>query len=140
MAYWASTFIRPSGARKGKGNYRSYTFSDAVAAITVARLRKAGYSLQALRKVARYLARVEGLENPLAEARLVVWGSDVLHVKVVDGDEKAWSLIQQPGQAVFGFVLDLHQVAEDIRDKVIRLQRSTKGGKAKASTAKRMTA
>src|SRR5581483_9338646 len=77
--HWARTkFIVPAVAdAKGTGSARRYGFGDLVALRVARELRQAGVSTQALRRVIEYLRKNKGLKNPLAEARLVVVGSDV---------------------------------------------------------------
>jgi len=55
--YWARTgLLRPSARdAAGKGSRRRYTFTDLVAAQTVASLRRASCPLQKIRKAVRYL-------------------------------------------------------------------------------------
>ena len=55
--YWARTgLLRPSAREAaGKGSRRRYTFTDLVAAQTVANLRRANCPLQKIRKAVRYL-------------------------------------------------------------------------------------
>lgn len=101
----------------GRGDWALFSFADVVAIKTVAELRRAGASLQCLRRVASYLRKIEGLEHPFAQARLVVVGDEVVLVK---GDREAWGTARRPGQGVFGFVLDLHQIAQNLRDDAER--------------------
>ena len=116
---WARTLVPPSDYRgSGRGHWSQFSFADVVAIRTIAELRKAGASLQCLRSVAEYLKTVEGLDHPFAQARLVVRGKEVLLVK---GDREAWGTARRPGQRVFGFVLDLEQIAKDLREDAQRL-------------------
>lgn len=71
--------------------------------------------LQTLRKVVRYLRQFKGLENPLAEARLVVASNDVL---LVQSQEELISVLKNPGQVVLHLVLDLPRVVEELREGV----------------------
>lgn len=117
LDYWArSGFLRPGlvGA-KGKGTRRLYSFRDLVALRTAKELRDLGVPLQTLRKVVGYLRRAKGLEQPLAEARLVVNGNDVL---LVQGKAELVSLIQSPHQGVLHLILDLPRIVAELREEV----------------------
>lgn len=121
LDYWVrSGFIKPSIAgAKGKGSKRLYSFRDLVALKTAKELRNLGVPLQTLRKVVRYLRQFKGLENPLAEARLVVAGNDVL---LVQSQEELISVLKNPGQGVLHLVLDLPKVVEELQEGVRKLR------------------
>lgn len=122
LKYWAKTFIRPSAKQaQGHGNWRLYSFQDAVAIKAAAELRRAGASLQCLRRVIVYLRSHHGLEHPLAEARLVVRGKDVF---LVQGNDQVISLVMKPGQRVFPFVLDFYRVVQELRSDAQRLAKA----------------
>ncbi|HEY8666484.1 MAG TPA: MerR family transcriptional regulator [Tepidisphaeraceae bacterium] len=57
LDYWARTrLLRPSAREAaGRGSRRRYTFTDLIAAQTVAKLRQANCPLQKIRKAVRYL-------------------------------------------------------------------------------------
>lgn len=82
LGHWDRTgLFKPSLAgAAGKGSTRFYSFLDVVQLRVAGELRAAGVSLRALKRIMEYL-RAEGLKQPLAEARLVVSGSDVLLVR-----------------------------------------------------------
>lgn len=117
LDHWDRTgFIKPSLAQaEGKGSARFYSFRDVVQLRVAKELRDAGVSLQALRKVMMFLRNVGGLETPLAEARLVVSGGDVLLVR---GREELVSALRAPGQGALHIVLDLPRVVEELRRKL----------------------
>lgn len=121
LDHWDRTgFLRPSLAQAaGRGSARFYSFRDVVQLRVARELRDAGVPLQALRRVAEHLRGVEGLEDPLAEARLVVSGRDVLLVR---GGEELVSALRAPGQSVLCFVLDLPRVVGELRRKLGRLE------------------
>src|SRR5947199_8214048 len=77
--HWARTkFIVPSIAdAEGTGTERKYAFNDLVALRVARELREAGISTQALRRVVAHLRSIEGLENPLAESRFIVVGTEI---------------------------------------------------------------
>lgn len=132
LDHWDRTgFVKPSLAPAGgRGSARFYSFRDLVRLRVAKELRAAGVSLQALRKIVDRLEDQLGLEDPLAEARLVVSGDDLLLVR--SGDELV-SVLKSPGQGVLQIVLDLPKVVEEINEKVARLSRGTSPGLLRAT-------
>lgn len=114
LDHWDRTgFIRPSLApAAGRGSARFYSFRDVVQLRVAKELRDAGIPLQALRRVVERIHGTEGLENPLAEAKLVVNGRDVLFVR---NQKELMSALDSPGQGVLSLVLDLPQVVRHLR-------------------------
>jgi DNA-binding transcriptional MerR regulator len=114
LDYWAKTkFIVPSVAEaKGTGTERKYAFNDLVALRIARQLRQAGISTQALRGVVKRLRSWTGANNPLAESHLVVIGSDV---KLVSNCTEVLSLLSDPGQASFAFMVDLIRTVKEIK-------------------------
>lgn len=119
--HWARTkFIVPSiASARGTGTERRYGFGDLVALRVARELRQAGVSTQALRRIVAYLRKNKGLRNPLAEARLVVVGSDVC---VVNGCNELDSLLRKPGQATFAFMVELGRAVEEVKTAVQSLR------------------
>ena len=113
LDFWArSGFIVPSIVQSaGKGSDRIYSFQDIVALRVAGKLRAAGISLQALRRVLAYLQEREGYESPLAETYLVSDGKDVFERR----QDEILSVLRRPGQAAFSWVLDLSGVVEEVR-------------------------
>lgn len=103
---WAKKgLVEPSvSPGTGTGSERVYSFSDLVALKVAFELRKAGVSTSSLKKVIQFLAENEGHEKPLANARLVVSGRDVL---VVRNSNELVSALSKPGQGCLSFVVDL---------------------------------
>jgi DNA-binding transcriptional MerR regulator len=103
---WAKNgLVSPSiGTGTGTGSERIYSFSDLVALKVAFEIRKAGVTTASLKKVVQFLQENHGLEKPLAEARLVVSGRDVL---VVRGEQQLVSALARPGQSCLSFVVDL---------------------------------
>ena len=117
--YWdRSGFLSPSVAgAQGKGSDRAYNFQDLIALRVARQLREAGISLQALRKIVRFLRKHKGLSSPLAETYLVTDGHDVFEKQ---GDA-VLSVLRQPGQRCFYFVLDLSRTVAELREAVEKL-------------------
>ncbi len=103
---WAKNgLVIPSiGVGAGTGSERVYSFSDLVALKVAFEIRRAGVTTASLKKVVQFLQENLGMENPLAEARLVVSGHDVL---VVRGERQLISALARPGQSCLSFVVDL---------------------------------
>jgi DNA-binding transcriptional MerR regulator len=103
---WANKgLVRPSVAEGlGSGSERVYSFRDLVALKVAFTLRRAGVKTSSLEKVVQFLHNTEGMDHPLAEARLIVSGRDVV---VVKGDRELMSVLSQPGQSCLSFVVDL---------------------------------
>lgn len=123
LDYWEGMgFLKPSIApARGKGSVRLYSFRDVVQLRVTKELRDAGASLQLLREVVDCLRNVEGLEDPLAETRLVVAGGDVLFVS---GQEELVSALRAPGQTVLQLILDLPRIVRELEEGVRRLHKS----------------
>jgi DNA-binding transcriptional MerR regulator len=117
LDHWARTkFIVPSiSDARGTGTERQYAFDDLVALRVARELREGGISTQALRRVVDKLRSMKKLQNPLAESRLVVVGSDV---KLVSSCEEVISLLDKPGQAAFAFMVNLERTIEAIKTDV----------------------
>jgi DNA-binding transcriptional MerR regulator len=88
----------------GSGHERVYDFTDLVALKVAFELRKAGVTTRSLQKVVEFIHKNDSLERPLAEARLVVSGSDVLEVT---SERQLISVLSKPGQGCLSFVVDL---------------------------------
>lgn len=116
LHFWdRSGFMSPSIVQAhGTGSRRIYSFRDLVALRVAAQLRDAGISLQSLRKVMSALREIHGLEQPLAETYLVTNGRDVFEKR---GDD-VMSVLREPGQSVFSFVIDLTRTVEMLHDEI----------------------
>lgn len=117
--YWDRTdFLRPSVAgAQGKGSDRVYSFKDLIALRVARQLREAGVTLQALRKIVGSLKKRKGIESPLAETYLVTDGHDVYEKH----GEEVLSVLRQPGQGCFYFVLDLSRTVAALREAMATL-------------------
>jgi DNA-binding transcriptional MerR regulator len=112
---WAKKgLIQPSiAAGTGSGSERVYSFSDLVALKVAFALRRAGVTTSSLEKVVQFLRKNEGMEKPLAEARLVVSGRDVL---VVKSEHELVSALSKPGQSYLSFVVDLPRTLGELAE------------------------
>lgn len=114
---WAKNgLVRPSIATaEGSGTERIYSFADLVALKVAFELRKVGVTTRSLKKVVEFLRTNEGFEIPLAEARLIVSGRDVI---VVKNKSELISALHNPGQACLSFVLDLPRTLGELTQLV----------------------
>jgi len=111
---WAKThLIAPSVAQaSGTGSERIYSFNDLIALKLALELRRAGVSTRALAKIVKFLRSNDGLDNPLAEARLVVTPDDVVLVR---SSAELVSTLKKPGQAYLAFVLNLPKTVVELK-------------------------
>jgi DNA-binding transcriptional MerR regulator len=103
---WAKKgLIRPSVSEgAGSGSERIYNFSDLIALKVAFELRKSGVTTRSLRRVIDFLRQNERMQAPLAQARLIVSGRDVVLVK---NQRELVSTLAKPGQGCLSFVVDL---------------------------------
>ena len=117
---WDQTgFIQPSittGGR-GRGNRRKYSFTDILALRVAKRFRDEGVSLQALRKVVAYIRRLEDVQNPLAERRVILREGDLLLVE----QDQLLSVLDAPGQYRLLPPMDLGNESRKLREDIERL-------------------
>lgn len=120
LDHWARTrFIVPSSCdAQGRGSERRYTFKDLVALRVAKELRSGGISTQALRRIIQFLRR-KGIRDPLSELRLVVRGKDVF---AVHGAEQLTSVLIEPGQFTFVFILDVTKTVQALETSVAKLK------------------
>lgn len=112
-------FIRPRLSYKGRKPIRLYTFQDLVALRVANQLREAGVSLQALRRIVKYLQEKDGIENPLSVKMLVAIGDDVY--ECLDKDE-LYSVLYKPGQGVLRYVVNIEETVKEITHDIQELQ------------------
>lgn len=106
--------LRPSiSAGVGSGHERVYSFSDLIALKVAFELRKSGVTTPSIKKVIEFVRESEGFEKPLAEARLLVSGRDVL---IVNGGRQLVSALSKPGQGCLSFVVDLPRTLGELGD------------------------
>lgn len=112
---WAKNgLLHPSiDAGTGSGSERIYSFSDLIALRVAFELRKSGITTRSLRRVIEFLRQNESMEAPLAEARLVVSGRDVVLVK---NQRELVSTLANPGQGCLSFVVDLPRTLGELAE------------------------
>lgn len=121
LEHWnTSGFMRASVPAERRGVSKRYTFRDVVALRVVSELRRAGVSLQLLRKVIAYLRARDGLSatDVLSSTHLVTDGERVYEVS---GDVT----VQVPtGQRMMVYVtIPLDRVVKEVQRKARALQR-----------------
>lgn len=97
----------------GSGNERIYSLTDLFALKVAFALRKEGVSTRSLKNVILFLREHEGVGHPLAEARLIVRGRDVV---AVTSDKEMVSVLSNPGQTYLSFVLDLSRTLGELAE------------------------
>jgi DNA-binding transcriptional MerR regulator len=116
QAWDVTSFISPSVAKAhGTGSRRLWNFQDVVALRTAQELRSQGVPLQRIRRVVEYLRTAAGLANPLANARLVVSGIDVILVR---SNKELMSVLQEPGQRLMRIVVDLGRIVKELEERL----------------------
>jgi DNA-binding transcriptional MerR regulator len=116
--YWDQTnLVRPGirGAPGPRTTVRLYSFNDLVALFVTARLRQRGFSLQHIRKVARYLQDA-GYEAPLAELTFATYGREIYF----QHDDGSWEGDASRAQLVIRETLVLDEIRKLIRSRVAR--------------------
>ena len=80
LDYWdRCSFLGPSLARAaGYGSARRYSFRDLVLLRVASRLRSAGFGLQRIRRALATLQRLDPSRKGIAEARILISGTQVL--------------------------------------------------------------
>ena len=122
LDYWATTgFLKPSiQDARGPKVRRLYSFPDVVAARVAVMLRAQGVSLQALRQIVARLAKLKDTPaHPLAAARLVASGKDVL---VAYDQQTLVSLLAEPNQGAFRMIVELAPVVREVRQAAEKLR------------------
>lgn len=123
LRYWDQIgLVRPSVQQTGgrPGVRRLYSFRDLVALKVVKALLDGGMSLQRVRRAYEYLRKKAGLEEHLAEVKLITDGQSIFRIAKNDGE--ILDALRQ-GQMAFFLAIDemtrnLDQgVAEFLRDR-----------------------
>jgi DNA-binding transcriptional MerR regulator len=110
--------VQSTGGRPGVR--RVYSFRDLVALKVVKSLLDGGMSLQRVRRAYKYLREKAGLEEHLAEIKLITDGQSIF--KIAKGDGEILDALRQ-GQMAFFLAIDEitrnldHGVAEFLRER-----------------------
>jgi len=120
LDYWDVRGIVPASIRRneGKGIERRYSFADLVKLRLVVELRKAGLSLQKIRRSLDVLRETLPAGDALAMKKIVTDGNDVF---VTTSDPQVLKSLLRRGQLAFSIFL-LGGVIEEARES-IRLYR-----------------
>lgn len=116
LDYWARTGLVGSSIRQatGRGSRRVYSFQDLVALRVVARLLKAGVSLQAVRRAVEYLK--QHADQPLSTLGLIGQGNRVFAQM---GSSSKMIEATADGQVVIA--IDVEPIEKDLRSDVTEL-------------------
>jgi DNA-binding transcriptional MerR regulator len=130
LHYWdRSGFLSPSIAQAaGTGTRRLYSFQDLVALRVAHELRESGISLQALRRVVRFLHDYKRVEQPMAETFLVTDGLDVYAKR----GNAVMSVLREPGQGLLFHVVNLSRVVGQLREAIVQLCPTAKTSRTRA--------
>jgi uncharacterized protein (DUF433 family) len=113
LLYWELTgLLRPSISRRLnlRNAVRLYTFTDLVALLVIAGIRRRNFSLQQLRKVVEHL-KDRGYAEPLSELRFATAGKEI-YFQHPDG---TWEGNREPDQIVVHSVINLDLIRHRIR-------------------------
>lgn len=116
LDYWDLRGIVPASVRRheGKGIERRYSFADVVKLRMVVELRKAGLSLQKIRKALEVLKEKDPSSDALAVKELVRHGKDIF---VGTSDPRVLESLIHRGQLAFGIFL-LGGVIDEARESI----------------------
>jgi predicted RNase H-like HicB family nuclease len=116
LDYWARTGLVGSSIRQaaGRGSRRVYSFEDLVALRVVARLLKAGVSLQGVRRAVEYLK--QHADQPLSTLCLIGQGNRVFALM---GSSSKMIEATAEGQVVIA--IDVEPIEKDLRTDVTEL-------------------
>ncbi|HYT30302.1 MAG TPA: MerR family transcriptional regulator [Actinomycetota bacterium] len=121
LRYWDQVgLVRPSIQQTGgrPGVARMYSFRDLVALRVVKSLLDGGMSLQRVRRAWEFLNRTAGLDEHLAEVKLVTDGKTIF--KVVRRENEVTDALRQ-GQMAFFVAID--EVTKQVSDEVSEFRR-----------------
>lgn len=116
LRYWdrvglVSPSIQSSGGRPGVR--RLYSFRDLVALRVVRSLLDNGMSLQRVRRAWDYLRREGGMDDHLAQVKLVTDGHSIFHVSRDDGE-----LLDALRQGQLAFFVAIDEIAREVEEDV----------------------
>ena len=116
LDHWAKTRLVVPSIRQagGRGSRRAYSFADLVSLRVVAELRRAGLSLQSIRKAVTYLKR--HADRPLSTLHLIPQGKRIL-VRTSDPRQH----IDETGHGQVVISIKVAPIASDLRRHVAQL-------------------
>jgi DNA-binding transcriptional MerR regulator len=123
LQYWDEEgFLSPSLRRsEGKGRRRLYTFRDLVSLRVVVELRRAGVSLQLIRRVVDHLRNLD-YDHPLTEIRF--WAVDgqlyFREAETIRGGRR-------PSQSIISGTVPLAAIVEELEAQIVKLDRRQPG-------------
>ena len=100
LDYWDELKIVPAAItrKKGKGTERRYSYTDLLKLRVVVELRRAGVSLQRVRKAVTLLNRYDPSSDALANKTFIIDGGDIL---VTTPDPQVLKSLLNRGQLAF---------------------------------------
>ena len=107
--------IQTTGGRPGVR--RLYSFRDLVALRVVRSLLDNGMSLQRVRRAWDYLRREGGMEDHLAEVKLVTDGQTIFHVGSDEGD-----LMDALRTGQLAFFVAIDEIAREVEEDVTKFE------------------
>jgi len=124
LDYWCSSgLIRPEEREgKGKGDFRLFTFRDIIGLKLIKRMKDAGVSLQALRKVQEAVQSLteSEAEDVFKDTFLIVQGSEVY---MVNGKEVIATLRKPGAQAIPAAIMDMAGTIQELKAEVATLKK-----------------
>ncbi len=108
-----SGLITPSVFQgEGRGEHHRYSFIDLVAIRTLVEIRQQGMSVQVIKRIAERVVEYGG--SSFADCFLAFDGHDV----ILRRGEDLVSLIRNPGQLAFMWVISLDHLEKEVRQSV----------------------
>jgi len=100
LDYWDEIEIVPASItrKKGKGTERRYSYTDLLKLRVVVELRRAGVSLQRMRKAVKLLNRYDPSSDALANKTFITDGDDIL---ITTPDPQVLKSLLNRGQLAF---------------------------------------
>ena len=120
LRYWdkvdlVAPSIQTTGGRPGRR--RLYSFRDLVALRVVKSLLDNGMSVQRVRRAWDYLRRTAGLDEHLAEVKLITDGQSIF--RVAENEEEILDALRD-GQ--LAFFVAINEIAKSVEDDVTRFE------------------
>ncbi len=121
LRYWDEVgLVRPSIQQTGgrPGVARMYSFRDLVALRVVKSLLDGGMSLQRVRRAWEYLSEHAGLEQHLAEVKLITDGKSIFRVVRREGE-----VLDALRQGQMAFFVAIDELTRQVSDEVAEFRR-----------------